>query len=116
MKIYHPDYWQVYKLTTEEHGVVFKVLAGWSGSYLHGTSWKINSGIESVVESDSHWDVTGFSGSVYRLSKEREGFHHSMFEGLHWLQVAVDKHPGGRLEEIHLNAVAEHLKNEVDSK
>ena len=44
-----PDSWVVLKITAET-GVIYKVLAGWSGGYLDGDSWRLNSGINIVFE------------------------------------------------------------------
>ena len=72
---YHPDVWVIVKLSSEEYGEVYKVLAGWYGGYLGGDSWKLNSGIESVTEeSEDVISFKGFSGSVYLCHKQTERF------------------------------------------
>lgn len=64
-----PDNWIIIKLP-EDKG--HKILAGWSGGYLHGNSWRLNSGIESYEEHDDYIDFKGYSGSIYRCFKSRE--------------------------------------------
>lgn len=66
--MYTPDNWVVIKLDdgADPH---YRVLAGWSGGYTTGDSWRINSGITKVNESDEYYDFSGSSGSTYRCSK-----------------------------------------------
>ena len=48
MSNYKPDNWVVIKMDGDNPH--YRVLAGWSGGYLHGDSWKINSGITRVED------------------------------------------------------------------
>ena len=64
-----PDNWVVVKVGEG----IYKVLAGWSGGYLDGDSWKLNSGISEVKDDGSHWLFIGESGSVYKCHKEGYG-------------------------------------------
>ena len=66
-----PDNWIILKIEVQEE-TYYKVLAGWSGGYLDGDSWKLNSGIVEVKETDDYYDIIGHSGSVYRCSKGME--------------------------------------------
>lgn len=70
--MYYPDGWKIVKLVSEQHGEHHRVAAGWSGGYLTGDSWKLNSGIVDIVSEDDHWDIHGDSGSVYRLTPNGE--------------------------------------------
>lgn len=75
---YYPAYWVVVKVTPpKKDGVevkpIFKVLAQFSGSYLSGESWKLNSGITEYKEEGGKLFFIGSSGSCYVCSKEREG-------------------------------------------
>jgi hypothetical protein len=63
-----PDYWIVLKVNG-----IYKVLAGWAGSYLYGQSWKLNSGIVKVEEDGEYYLFHGYSGSVYRCHKRCYG-------------------------------------------
>jgi hypothetical protein len=67
----YPDSWVIVKITGPE--TIYKVLAGWSGSYLYGTSWQLNSGIVKVEEDGDHFLFSGHSGSVYKCHKDCYG-------------------------------------------
>ena len=69
MSYYTPDNWVVIKLDDgkDPH---YRVLAGWSGGYLTGDSWRMNSGITKVIEEDDHWLFIGSSGSTYACHKD----------------------------------------------
>lgn len=63
---YSPDNWVVLKIDNE----FYKVLAGWSGSYLEGSSWRLNSGITSCSLDGDYYVFRGSSGSEYRCHRE----------------------------------------------
>ena len=66
MTEYRPDRWVVIKMTHKDE-TFYKVLGGWSGGYLDGSSWRLNSGVEKC-EYDLDNDLYSFygsSGSVY---------------------------------------------------
>lgn len=65
MNKYNPDHWIVLKITRPGWEVSYKVLAGWSGSYLEGYSWRINSGIIRVEKEADQISFYGHTGSVY---------------------------------------------------
>jgi len=72
--VYNPDSWVVLKMTHKDQ-TFYKVLGGWSGGYLNGTSWRLNSGIEKCeydVGNDK-WRFYGSSGSVYSCHVESYG-------------------------------------------
>ena len=73
MSTYHPDTWVMIKFM-HKGSPIYKILAGWGGSYLHGQSWKLNSGVTSVTEDDTHYHFKGASGSVYICHKRSYGF------------------------------------------
>lgn len=50
-----------------------RVFGSWSGGYLDGDSWRMNSGIESVIEEDDHYLFIGSSGSTYACHKDMYG-------------------------------------------
>lgn len=69
--IYTPDGYAIIKI--QAYGcddIVIKVFGSWSGGYLDGCSWRLNSGIIDVKEDESSYLVTGCSGSQYVLSKQ----------------------------------------------
>lgn len=66
MEQYLPDSWVVIKINGEDPH--YRVLAGWSGGYCQGDSWRLNSGITRVVKRSDGSDLLEFhgsSGSVY---------------------------------------------------
>ena len=69
---YTPDNWVVLKITNEGE-TLYKVLAGWSGGYLDGDSWRMNSGITSVEDHETYYSFYGYSGSVYKVWKGHYG-------------------------------------------
>ena len=80
---YYPDSWVVIKITEEtlnasntayiEGRTYYKVLGGWSGGYLHGDSWRLNSGINLVFEHKDEIHFYGHSGSNYICHKSTYG-------------------------------------------
>ncbi len=68
----NPDNWVILKMDTPKDGIIYKVLAGWSGGYLDGDSWKMNSGITKVEEEGDFYLFHGHSGSIYKCPKESE--------------------------------------------
>lgn len=71
MSTHIPDNWVVIKVKSEK--VHYRILAGWSGGYLNGDSWRLNSGITrmDVVGNDYHF--YGSSGSCYICGKRNYG-------------------------------------------
>jgi len=75
---YNPDSWVVIKMTHNEK-TFYKVLGGWAGGYLNGTSWRLNSGIEKCEYdiAKDQWHFYGASGSVYNCHPEAYGLRMS---------------------------------------
>lgn len=72
---YYPDRWMIVKII-EHHAydkTHYRVFGTWGGSYLGGQSWKMNSGIVSVEEDNTHFYFNGASGSVYACHKKAYG-------------------------------------------
>ena len=67
-----PDAWLIVKITGEGE-VIHKVVMGWSGGYLHGNSWRVNSGIKGVEYENGFYKFLGFSGSVYDCHENAYG-------------------------------------------
>ena len=62
-----PEKWLVVVIENPEaeepmHRVVHKVFASWAGGYLDDDSWKMNSGIDRIMEDDKSVDFYGYSG------------------------------------------------------
>lgn len=68
MSEYLPDNWVVLKIN-HKGKTLYKVLAGWSGGYLDGDSWRMNSGITRVEDHETYYSFYGYSGSVYKVWK-----------------------------------------------
>lgn len=66
-----PDKWMLVRV----HGDTphWRIFATWGGGYLHGDSWRLNSGVESVEDKDEYFDFHGYSGSLYRCRKTAYG-------------------------------------------
>lgn len=71
---YEPDKWVILKVNNKDE-IVYKVLAGWSGSYLYGSSWKLNSGITKIDKKDNFYLFEGYTGSVYKCRFNSYGFN-----------------------------------------
>ena len=75
MSEYTPHNWVVIKFTQQVKSgntgygrtekVFYKVLGGWSGGYLDGDAWRMNSGITRVEKDTDAWKFYGSSGSCY---------------------------------------------------
>lgn len=73
MTEYIPDKWVVVKIGgSDPH---YRVLGGWSGGYVNGDSWRMNSGITKVDSDDNYWYFYGDSGSVYKCRISSYGFN-----------------------------------------
>ena len=85
--IYKPDNWVIVKIMDGE-GVAkgYKVLGGWSGGYLDGDSWRMNSGITSYKDNGDSYSFYGFSGSVYECNKSTETIRLNMAEPIRELE------------------------------
>lgn len=70
---YRPDNWVVIKIKEPDDKIFYKVLAGWSGSYIFGSSWRMNSGIEKAIDNGETIIFKGFSGSEYICHKQSYG-------------------------------------------
>lgn len=64
---YTPDNWIIVHLK----GVTphYRVLAGWSGGYDTGDSWRANSGIVRAEQDEHYFYFYGSSGSCYQCHK-----------------------------------------------
>jgi hypothetical protein len=72
MTEYYPDRWCVLQIE-EADATVYKVLGGWSGGYLYGGSWRINSGIVRAEQAPGEVRFHGGSGSVYICPESQYG-------------------------------------------
>ena len=65
----YPELWAIVQ---EEDGE-YKCLGSWRGGYLSGDSWYLNSGIESIEETENFYLIHGYSGSTYHCRKGSYG-------------------------------------------
>lgn len=84
---YIPDNWVVVKIHGDDPH--YKVLAGWSGGYTTGDSWRMNSGIVRVDETENAFLFYGSTGSCYDCHKEAYGLRMN------------NAHVWARLQELH---------------
>lgn len=70
MSEYTPDNWVVIKVMAKPNDTHYRVFAGWSGGYLDGDSWRLNSGIVKVEEDENYYYFYGSSGSFYKCNKD----------------------------------------------
>jgi len=68
MSDYTCDNWVVIKMKGDDPH--YRLLVGTSGGYLDGDSWRMNSGITEVNETEDNYYFKGSSGSEYRCYKE----------------------------------------------
>lgn len=86
--MYTPDNWVIIKLdgVKDPH---YRVLAGWSGGYATGDSWRLNSGITKVEKKDGNYHFFGSSGSTYICGEKSYGLKMN------------NAHIWARLQELH---------------
>jgi len=73
-----PDSWVIIEVNHE--GEQFqKIIAGWSGGYLDGDSWRMSSPIKeiNIKVNQDYFTVDTQSGSSYTLFKSRQGLRMS---------------------------------------
>lgn len=68
---YQPDKWMLVKITGKDPH--YRVFGSWYGGYLGADSWRLNSGIDSMIEEDDHYLFIGSSGSTYACRKDTYG-------------------------------------------
>lgn len=76
MTVYYPDHWCVIKMNYNGE-VIYKILGAWSSSYLHGPSWRLNSGVEKIGydSEEDMYEFVGHSGSVYKCHRDSYGMN-----------------------------------------
>jgi len=97
MSEYSPSVWVMLKFT-QDNKPVYKILAGWSGGYLHGDSWKLNSGCIKVEQDGDYYLFHGSSGSVYRCRKNSyrmSGYTAQIYSSF---KKQIEERPGASME------------------
>jgi len=62
---YLPNCWVVLKTPEVSLDQHYRVLGGFSGSYIQSTVWRVNSGITGVTLIGNHYHFKGHTGSEY---------------------------------------------------
>jgi hypothetical protein len=74
MSEYTPDKWLIVKITnTNSNESHYRVFACWYGGWAGSDSWKMNSGITKVTETEEYYFFEGSSGSTYNCHKDCYG-------------------------------------------
>ena len=75
MSEYTPDCWVIVEISgTKVPETYRRVLAGWYGGFINGDSWKMSSGINEMIDRETHWEIPNHSGSTYYCYKTAERF------------------------------------------
>ena len=69
--VYTPDKWLIIEVGGQSPH--HRVFGSWSGGYLYGDSWRMNSGINGIHREDKTIVFTGYSGSEYAVHEEMYG-------------------------------------------
>ena len=88
VRVYSPDRWVIVKLDHKENST-YKVLGGWSGGYLDGDSWRLNSGIESYEQQGKKIVFKGYSGSEYHCGVDSEQMSMAVHQGLAYIKGLI---------------------------
>jgi len=103
--MYNPEEWVLVKITgTDPH---YRVFGSWRGGYLHGDSWRMNSGIVSAEFDGEYYKFHGHTGSVYECHMSTYGI------GSPWnMSVLKDycDNSGGHMEMIEDMPVIEDIQ------
>ncbi len=83
-----PERWVILKLPNN----YYKVFGTWSGGYLDGDRWKLNSGINKVEQDEDFYYFIGFSGSCYKCHKK--GYGTATSYGLDILNKIIEQGQG----------------------
>lgn len=113
MSYYTPDSWVIVKLTELNKPPLYKILGGWSGGYLHGNSWRMNSGITAYKEDAPRVGFWGYTGSLYDCSLNMEGQRMSTSGIVENLQAQVlesEQYAGTVVEEISYEQFKKEFK------
>ena len=73
MSDYYPDRWAIVHITSHDNPPIDKVVGSFYGNFTGGDSWRMNSGIEKVIDTENVYEVHGYSGSVYYCKKGCQG-------------------------------------------
>lgn len=67
-----PDNWVKLKVTLKDGEVIHKLLCGWSGGYTTGSSWRLSSEPQKVIDHGNYYEFITKSGNQYFCHKEAQ--------------------------------------------
>jgi hypothetical protein len=105
---YCPDKWVILRMTNKKE-IVYKVLAGWSGGYLYGQSWKLNSGITKIEDEVTYYLFHGYTTSVYKCFKTSYGLNSITIGVLESFMKQAEGIEGVKIECLSFAEVLEWL-------
>jgi hypothetical protein len=83
---YYPDKWLIIRVTDQKSkDVHYRVFGSWYGGYNGSDSWRLNSGIETMLVDQNNYSFVGSSGSTYVVHKDMYGtssYGHGVLSGL----------------------------------
>lgn len=106
MRVYKPDNWVVLKIN-DEGRTFYKVLAGWSGGYTSGDSWRINSGITNMREDEDYYY---FYSGEHIVTEENENYSYPS------LGSCYQCHKETQLLRMNIAHIYNQLKEEFGDK
>lgn len=109
--IYQPDTWVIVKLSFPEGKTDYRVAGGWAGGYLHGNSWRLNSGIKSYSKEGDTIEFFGHSSSIYKVHEEAERISAANQMAVGYVMNAVES---GQLKEAKVISFKE-FEEEFDN-
>lgn len=109
MNPYTPDKWLLLKITTSSD-TFYRVFATWSGGYLSGDSWRLNSGVILVTQEGSDYCFHGNTGSLYSCHKNAYGVAGSSNHGVLDKMLTV-RQEGVSVKVLDLEEVKSYLSS-----
>ena len=101
-----PDKWLLLKITQPNNVVLLKIFGSWSGSYLSGSSWRLNSGVKTAEKQGENYLFKGYSGSQYLCN---EGMYGATAFASGVLSKLIER-TESRIEVVDEDKVEETLK------
>ena len=108
MSEYTPDAWVIIKIQTPTDKM-YKVLAGWYGSYSGATSWGLSSGITKVKLIGDVYHIENESGSVYHCHKDVERFTGMTADIFNQLVKKYGNSESHNIEHVKMKDYLKHL-------
>ena len=100
MSEYTPDLWVIVDINSTEHGNIRKVLGSWYGGFARSDEWRMNSGIEEVIDQGEYYDIVGYSGSVYKCYKNSVGMSSYTDRVYNNMKTELEKNNMGTMEIV----------------